>query len=118
MLLLKSNSVKEFIKEADEIGKDGYRGVAMNMLMADNSGDIGYIMLLPSVNRRDKTPYIGSRVLDGTVSDYDWDGLLPLSANPRSINPQKGFISTANNRQVPENSLYDAGSSQMSTTRS
>jgi acyl-homoserine lactone acylase PvdQ len=56
-------------------------------------------MLLPSVNRKDKTPYIGSRVLDGTVSNYDWEeGLLPLSINPRSINPKRGFISTANNR--------------------
>jgi penicillin G amidase len=37
-------------------------------------------------------------VLDGTVSDYDWVGPLPLSANPRSLNPNRGFITTANNR--------------------
>ena len=90
----------------------------MNVVMADNQGDIGFLLMLPSVNRKDKTPYIGSRVLDGTVSAYDWDGLLPLSANPRSINPKRGFISTANNRQVPEHAIHDAGSSQMSTTRS
>jgi penicillin amidase len=83
----------------------------MNLVLADTSGNIGYIMLLPSVNRKDKTPYIGSRVLDGTVSNYDWEGLYPLSVNPRSINPKRGFISTANNRQVPEHALYDAGSS-------
>lgn len=91
-------TVPAFIAKADELGKDGYRGVALNLIMADTKGNIGYMLLLPSVNRKDKTPYIGSRVLDGTVSDYDWDGLLPLSVNPRSLNPKRGFIASANNR--------------------
>ena len=70
----------------------------MNFMMADSSGNIGYMMLLPTIQRKDTTPFIGSRVLDGTVSSYDWIGPLPLSANPRSLNPRRGFIATANNR--------------------
>ena len=50
----------------------------MNLVAADNSGDIGYMMLVPFPNRKDKTPFIGNRVLDGTKSAYDWDGLVPI----------------------------------------
>lgn len=110
--------VKDVIATLDEIGKDGYRGVAMNMIMADTENNIGYIMLLPAADRKNKTPFIGCRVLDGTTSEFDWTGLLPLSVNPRSINPERGYIMTANNRQVPDNAATDVGATQMSTGRS
>ena len=55
--------------------------------MADNSGDIGYMMLVAFPNRKDQTPYIGNRVLDGTTSKYDWNGLLPVKDLPHSFNP-------------------------------
>ena len=110
--------VKDVIATLDEIGKDGYRGVAMNMVMADTENNIGYIMLLPAADRKNKTPFIGCRVLDGTTSEFDWTGLLPLSVNPRSVNPERGYIMTANNRQVPDNVKLDVGATQMSTGRS
>ena len=59
----------------------------MNLVMADTEGYIGYLLMLPYPDRKNKTPFIGSRVLDGTTSAFDWDGLLPLSTNPRSVNP-------------------------------
>jgi len=110
--------VKDVIANLDEIGKDGYRGVAMNMVMADDENNIGYIMLLPGVDRKDKTPFLGCRVIDGTTSEFDWNGLLPLSMNPRSVNPERGYIMTANNRQVPDTAISDVGATQMSTGRS
>jgi len=55
----------------------------MNLVMADNlNGDIGYMMLVAFPNRKDKTPYIGNRVLDGTKTDFDWDGLVPIKDLP------------------------------------
>lgn len=54
----------------------------MNLVAADNSGDIGYMMLVPFPNRKDKTPFIGNRVLDGTKSAYDWDDLVPIKNLP------------------------------------
>jgi penicillin amidase len=78
--------------------EDGYRGITMNMIMADDKGDIGYVMLASAPDRLSKIPYIGSRVLDGQSTKYDWKGLLPAKEYPRSINPSKGFIATANNR--------------------
>lgn len=66
-----------------DVFKDGYRGIPQNIVMADAvNGDIGYMMLVAYPNRKDKTPYIGNRVLDGTRSDFDWDGLLPISKLP------------------------------------
>lgn len=90
----------------------------MNLVMADTEGNIGYLLMLPYPNRKNKTPFIGSRVLDGTTSAFDWDGLLPLSTNPRSVNPQRGYIMSANNRQSPDHAHNDSGASQMSTSRS
>jgi len=68
--------------------------------MADTSGNIGYMLASSIPIRKDKTPYIGCRVLDGTTSEFDWekDQYLPLSELPRVINPKQGYIMTANNR--------------------
>lgn len=116
--LLTGRRVKDVIDTWDELGKDGYKGIAMNMIMADIEGNIGYTMLLPSPNRKNKTPFLGCRVIDGTTSEFDWDGLLPLSTSPRSYNPARGYIMTANNRQAPDNAMTDNGATQMSTGRS
>ena len=59
----------------DKLGEDGYRGGPFNLLLADSEGNIGYTLLLSYPNRKNKTPFIGSRVLDGTTSEFDWDGL-------------------------------------------
>ena len=45
-------------------------------------------------------------------------GLVPGKDLPRSVNPEKGYIVTANNRQVPEHSLYDYGAGNGPTGRS
>lgn len=87
------------------------------MIMADDQGDIGYVMLAPAPERLSKIPYIGSRILDGQTSKYDWKGLLPASDYPRSINPSKGYISTANNRQVTDHVSSDLCASSTSTPR-
>ena len=113
-----AKTVPQLMEAFDEIGKDGYFGVSMNFIMADTSGNIGYKMLLPTIKRKDPTPFIGCRILDGSVSAYDWEGHMPLSANPQSLNPRRGFIATANNRQVPDNVTTDIGAGNVETPRS
>ena len=58
----------------------GYRGIAANILLADNSGNIAYQLAVPFPVRKDQTPYLGCRVLNGRLSQYDWneDELVPL----------------------------------------
>ena len=95
-------TVTRAFEEMDLPENQPYRGVTLNIIMVDTSGNIGYQLLAPLPVRKDKTPYLGLRVLDGRTSAYDWEGngseTVPLSEIPRSLNPSKGFLVTANNR--------------------
>jgi penicillin amidase len=105
------------MEKIEKNGEQGHRSLAMNFVMADNEGDIGYMMLVSFPNRKDKTPYIGNRVLDGTTTAYDWDGLVAIKDLPKSFNPEKGYIATANNRHMPDHASNDIGATSMSTGR-
>ena len=87
----------------------------------EQRNNIGYQLLAPIPIRKNKTPFLGLRVLNGQTSAYDWeeDGLetVPLAELPRSLNPSKGFIVTANNKQSSEHAANDYGSSLFPTSR-
>ena len=78
-------TIPEMFKIMDEDSKlaGGYRGVTVNVIFADTEGNIGYQLLGPVPIRKDKTPFLGLRVLNGRTSAYDWveDGVqtVPLS---------------------------------------
>lgn len=76
------------------------------------------MLLSSSPKRKNDYPYLGSRILDGTTSDYDWQGIVGTERLPFVINPKRGYLVTANNRVVPENSKYDIGASMVATARS
>ena len=107
------------MKDLDEIGKNGYSGINTNFMMADREGNIGYYMLSPIPIRKDKTPYIAHRVLDGRRSDFDWEPnrIAPVTELPRSLNPKKGYLVSANNRSVPDKAKYSHGASIVPTPR-
>ena len=42
--------------------------------------------------------------MDGSDPKYEWQGYIPKEHNARAINPERGFISSAN--QHPFDSLY------------
>lgn len=110
--------VKSLWDFMEELTKDGYYGFSANFVMAD-SEDIAYQLALGFPKRKNLTPFLGCRVLDGRTTEFDWDeGVLPLTSLPRSFNPEKGYIVTANNRHTSENAKYDWGSTIMSTGRS
>ena len=120
MALANTQTVAEALKKIDEHGNgnEGFNGFPANFIMADVN-DIAYVVTAAIPVRKDKTPYIGCRVLDGRKSDYDWEPntLAPLKELPRSFNPSKGYIVTANNRHHPDYVKYDHGVAIMSTTR-
>lgn len=66
---------------------------AQNFVFATNEGDIG-------VNVSGKFPnkwkYQGRTVGDGTDPLYDWQGWIPSEQNPINKNPERGFVSSAN----------------------
>ena len=86
--------------------------------MADNRGNIGYMLLSASPIRKNEYPYLGCQVHDGKSLKHDWEGIIDLDQLPLVMNPEKGYYMTANHRIVPENSKYDIGASMVSTGRS
>ncbi|HTL10261.1 MAG TPA: penicillin acylase family protein [Chitinophagaceae bacterium] len=46
----------------------------------------------------------GDFVMPGTDSSYQWQGMIPQSENPHMVNPERNFVSSAN--QFPADSSY------------
>jgi penicillin amidase len=81
---------------------DGYHLPMLNFVYADIDGHIGYIGpgALP-IRAGD-----GRYPLAGWDSTNDWRGYVPLAELPRSLDPARGFIASANNKVVPESYPY------------
>ncbi len=73
---------------------------AQNIVFADTSGQIGYI-LAGKIPIRGKGN--GRTPVPGWVDDYDWTGYVPFELLPQISDPEQGFIVTANNRVVGAN---------------
>ena len=76
---------------------------SQNMVFASKHGDIalrqqGHFPL--RWNRQ------GVYVMPGTDSSYLWQGTIPLTATPASYNPERGFVSSANQRPVDSTYPY------------
>ena len=70
-----------------------------NLLFADVDGNYGYLC-------RGRIP-IRSRVngwlpVPGWTGEHEWQADIPFEELPRSVNPEEGYIATANNRPVGE----------------
>ncbi len=46
----------------------------------------------------------GDFIMPGTDSSYLWQGMIPQEENPHQVNPERGFVSSAN--QKPADSTY------------
>jgi len=46
----------------------------------------------------------GDFVMPGTDSSYFWQGMIPQEENPHLVNPERGFVSSAN--QMPTDTTY------------
>jgi len=95
--LCKARNYSEFLNCMKELTI-----VPLNVVYADKMGNIAY-QLIGRLPRREE----GSGNLPGfgPAEDKGWDGYYPFEKNPRIINPQRGFIATANNK-VTRTPLY------------
>ena len=69
-----------------------------NMIWADTQGNIGWqaVGIAPVRNNHSGlVPVLG----DGR---YEWAGYLPIIQKPNELNPEKGFIATANQNVTPD----------------
>jgi len=74
-----------------------FNSVSQNIAYADVDGNIG-IYCCAGVPVRKKGD--GSRIVPGWTDEYEWNGIVPFEDLPHSYNPEKGYVSSANNRSV------------------
>tara|TARA_R110000868_G_scaffold235273_9_gene489147 strand:- start:4192 stop:6606 length:2415 start_codon:yes stop_codon:yes gene_type:complete len=76
---------------------------AQNFVFATNEGDIG---LYVSGKFPNKWKFQGQTVSDGTNPLYDWQGWIPTEHNPNVKNPERGFVSSANQESAAPDYPY------------
>ena len=113
---VESNTIFEVRDRLYEMKK--WNSAPINIVLADRAGNIGYMLLSASPQRKNDYPYVGCSIIDGTSSKHDWEGIIDVKQMPMGFNPKKGYYMTANQRVVPENSKFDYGASMVNTGRS
>ncbi len=80
-----------------------YTCPAQNFVFASRSGDVAMKEqgLFPI---RNKATEQGKYISDGTTGKDEWTDFIPSEANPHHLNPERGFVSSAN--QHPTDSTY------------
>lgn len=76
---------------------------AQNFVFASKSGDI-------AIKVQGKFPIKwreqGKYLMDGNDPRFDWAGYIPFEENPASINPSRGFVSSANQHSTDSTYPY------------
>jgi penicillin amidase len=103
-----SNVIKTFYQLNRAKGYDDYVHAlhhfycpAQNFVYADNQNNIA---IWPNGRYPLKWEGQGQFVLDGTDQTHEWQGWIPQEQNPHIKNPERGFVSSAN--QDVTDSLY------------
>jgi penicillin amidase len=76
---------------------EGHTAPASNLIWADRHGSIGYKLIGRLPLRRGGSPDLPK---PGWTGEFEWDGTVPYDELPAAIDPESGFLITANNRIV------------------
>ncbi len=79
-----------------------FTSISQNIVYADVSGNIGLQCAAGIPIRRGS----GIEIYPGDTSLYDWKGLVPFEELPYEFNPDRGYVSSANNKTVSEDYPY------------
>ncbi len=90
--IMKGHGIDDFIKAMDMIVLPNQSWVA-----ADADGHIAYLPggLVPVRNKG-----LGVMPVPGETDRYEWTGFIPLMELPHAIDPERGYMATANNEVV------------------
>lgn len=94
MLLNRAGNWEDF-REAARL----WDGPAQNLIYADMDGNIGY--QTPGNIPIRAEGHSGLLPVDGSTDQYEWKGYIPFDDLPRVYNPERGYITTANQAVVP-----------------
>ncbi len=78
----------------------GWRFPTANCIFGDRKGNIGYWSLGALPVRSPLTGCDGGRAQDGSTRDGMWRGMIPYDILPHCINPQRGYLVSANHRSI------------------
>ena len=78
-----------------------FQVVTQSAVFADADGGIGFVVTGRIPVRGTDNDLRGIAPAPGWDSRYDWEGYVPYAEVPRSLDPESGFIATANNRIAP-----------------
>src|SRR3954454_5515228 len=76
---------------------EGHTSPASNMIWADRHGSIGYKLIGRLPLRRGGCPDLPK---PGWTGEFEWEGTVPYAELPEIVDPESGFLVTANNRIV------------------
>ena len=76
--------------------------VSQNIVYADVEGNIG-IHVAAGIPIRKGDHF---SIYPGETDEYDWTGFIPFDSLPYEYNPERGFVSSANNKSVTEDYPY------------
>jgi penicillin G amidase len=76
---------------------EGHTSPASNLIWADRSGSIGYKLIGRLPRRRGGCPDLPK---PGWSGEFEWEGTVPYDELPEVVDPESGFLVTANNRIV------------------
>ncbi len=79
----------------------GFKAVSQNIAYADTEGNIG-IQCTGRVPVRKGPAYL---FMPGQTDEYDWKSFVPFEDLPYEYNPERGYVSSANNKTFAD-SLY------------
>lgn len=98
-LFLKLNKAKNYDDYVNAISN--HVAPAQNFAFASTEGDIALWIQGQFPNKWEGQ---GKFLLDGSHPDHDWQGFIPSEFNAHTKNPERGFVSSAN--QHPVDTLY------------
>jgi penicillin G amidase len=76
---------------------EGHTSPASNLIWADRHGSIGYKLIGRLPMRKGGCPDLPKPGWDG---EFEWEGEVPYEELPEKVDPESGFLVTANNRIV------------------
>jgi penicillin amidase len=87
---------------------------ALAFVYADVEGNIGFF---PAGEIPVRVGFDGSLPVDGASGEFEWQGYIPHEMKPVVLNPEEGFIVSANQKMVPDDSDYPLGRDQLAPFR-
>lgn len=103
LALNRSENAEEFMSGLDQFVTPG-----LSWVFADRDGNIGYRgqALLPIREHSN-----GMLPVPGWDPEYQWQGFIEPEDLPQQMNPEQGYIMTANNKPVDDQYPYEIGRS-------